>query len=186
MPPSCRARHPTCATTQSAPESEALGAHSFGLVVPKIGLNAARTHIKPPAGRLALISQSGALSRAVIDWATPNGVGFSHVIGLGGNNDIGFGITLDWLSSEGPAHMPAEDHAALTGLVVDSLPSTGYLIFSAAFSVAAFTFVACFLARSVSVCRPIEGFRIEPFRELAAKNQISLFASPTRPAALRR
>jgi len=78
----------------------ALGAHSFGLVVPKIGLNAARTHIKPPAGRLALISQSGALSRAVIDWATPNGVGFSHIIGLGGNNDIGFGITLDWLSRD--------------------------------------------------------------------------------------
>ncbi|MBS0643548.1 MAG: GNAT family N-acetyltransferase [Acetobacteraceae bacterium] len=78
----------------------ALGAHSFGLVVPKLGLNAARTHIQPPAGRLALISQSGALSRAVIDWAAPNGVGFSHVIGLGGNNDIGFGITLDWLSRD--------------------------------------------------------------------------------------
>ncbi|MFL5256403.1 MAG: GNAT family N-acetyltransferase [Rhodopila sp.] len=78
----------------------ALGGHSFGLVVPKLSLNAARTHIPPPAGRLALVSQSGATTRAVIDWAAPNGVGFSHIVGLGGNNDIGFGITLDWLSRD--------------------------------------------------------------------------------------
>ncbi|HVZ09141.1 GNAT family N-acetyltransferase [Rhodopila sp.] len=78
----------------------ALGAHSFGLVVPRHGLNAARTHVQPPSGRLGLISQSGALTRAVIDWAGPNGIGFSHIVGLGGNNDIGFGITLDWLSRD--------------------------------------------------------------------------------------
>ncbi len=78
----------------------ALGAHSFGLAVPRLGLNATRAHIAPPAGRLAMISQSAALSRAVIDWAEPNGVGFSHIVGLGGNADVGFGITLDWLSRD--------------------------------------------------------------------------------------
>ncbi len=78
----------------------ALGPHSFGLAVPRLGLNAARTHIPPPPGRLALISQSAALARAVIDWAEPNGLGFSHIVGLGGNADIGFGVTLDWLSRD--------------------------------------------------------------------------------------
>ena len=78
----------------------ALGAHSFGVAVPRLGLNATRAHIAPPAGRLALISQSAALSRAVIDWAEPNGVGFSHIVGLGGNADVGFGLTLDWLSRD--------------------------------------------------------------------------------------
>jgi len=78
----------------------ALGPYSFGLAIPRISLNASRAHIPPPSGRLALISQSAALSRAVIDWAEPNGVGFSHVVGLGGNADIGFAMVLDWLSRD--------------------------------------------------------------------------------------
>ncbi|HEY4174658.1 MAG TPA: acetate--CoA ligase family protein, partial [Rhodopila sp.] len=77
-----------------------LGPYSCGLAVPALHLNATRSHIPPPAGRLALICQSAALSRVVIDWAEPNGVGFSHIVGLGGNADIGFGITLDWLSRD--------------------------------------------------------------------------------------
>jgi len=77
-----------------------LGPHSFGLSVPKLGLNATRSHIAPPAGRLALVSQSSALSRTVIDWAEPNGVGFSHIVGVGGNQDIGYGMVLDWLSRD--------------------------------------------------------------------------------------
>lgn len=77
-----------------------LGPASFGLCVPHLRLNATRSHINPPAGRLALISQSASLTRAVIDWAEPNGVGFSHIVGLGGNADIGFGIALDWLSRD--------------------------------------------------------------------------------------
>jgi acetyltransferase len=77
-----------------------IGAHSFGLAVPRLHLNATRSHIEPPAGRLGLISQSSALCRTVIDWAGPNGVGFSHIVGLGANADVGFGMTLDWLSRD--------------------------------------------------------------------------------------
>ena len=77
-----------------------LGAHSFGLAVPRLKLNATLSHLLVPSGRLALISQSSALTRAVIDWAEPNGVGFSHIVGLGTNADIGFGMTLDWLSRD--------------------------------------------------------------------------------------
>jgi acetyltransferase len=77
-----------------------MGPHSFGLAVPRLNLNATRSHIQPPPGRLALISQSSALCRTVIDWAGPNGVGFSHIVGLGANADIGFGMTLDWLSRD--------------------------------------------------------------------------------------
>jgi acetyltransferase len=77
-----------------------LGPGSFGLVVPGIGLNASRAHLTPPSGRLALASQSAALCRAVLDWAGPNGVGFSHIIGIGGNADLGFGAALDWLARD--------------------------------------------------------------------------------------
>lgn len=77
-----------------------LGPHSFGISVPSIGLNASRSHLPPPPGRLALVSQSAALCRAVVDWAGPNGVGFSHIVGVGANADLGFGTALDWLSRD--------------------------------------------------------------------------------------
>lgn len=77
-----------------------LGPGSFGIAVPGIGLNASRAHLKPGSGHVALVSQSAALCRAVLDWAEPNGVGFSHIVGIGGNDDIGFGIVLDWLSRD--------------------------------------------------------------------------------------
>jgi acetyltransferase len=77
-----------------------VGPGSFGLAVPGIGLNASRAHLVPPAGRIGLVSQSAALCRAVLDWAQPNGVGFSHIVGIGGNADIGFGLVLDWLSRD--------------------------------------------------------------------------------------
>ncbi len=78
----------------------ALGPGSFGIAVPALGLNASRGHLRPRAGRLALVSQSAALCRAVVDWAEPNGVGFSHIVGIGGNDDIGFSTVVDWLSRE--------------------------------------------------------------------------------------
>ncbi len=77
-----------------------LGPSSFGIVVPALGLNASSAHLQPQPGRVALVSQSAALCRAVLDWAEPNGVGFSHVVGIGGSADIGFGLVLDWLSRD--------------------------------------------------------------------------------------
>lgn len=77
-----------------------LGPESFGIAVTRIGLNATRGHLPPKPGRVALVSQSGALCRAVLDWAEPNGVGFSHIVGIGRNTDLGFGVALDWLSRD--------------------------------------------------------------------------------------
>ena len=77
-----------------------IGPNAFGLAATAIGLNATSGHLPAPAGRLALVSQSAGLCRAVIDWAGPNGVGFSHVIGLGRAADLGFAAALDWLSRD--------------------------------------------------------------------------------------
>lgn len=78
----------------------ALGPGSFGIAVPSLGLNATRAHLPPRLGKIALVSQSAALCRAVLDWAEPNGVGFSHIVGLGGSGDLGFALVLDWLSRD--------------------------------------------------------------------------------------
>jgi acyl-CoA synthetase (NDP forming)/RimJ/RimL family protein N-acetyltransferase len=77
-----------------------LGGSSFGIAVPRLGLNASVSHIAVPPGRLALLTQSASMARAVLDWAGPNGVGFSHISGVGGNADLGFGVGLDWLSRD--------------------------------------------------------------------------------------
>jgi acetyltransferase len=77
-----------------------LGPESFGIAVPGVFLNASRAHLPIPSGRLGLVSQSASLCRTVLDWAQPNGVGFSHIVGIGQRADIGFGMVLDWLSRD--------------------------------------------------------------------------------------
>jgi len=72
-----------------------LGPHSFGLLVPSLGLNASTVANMPGKGRMALIGQSSSIARTVVDWAVPNAIGFSHLISIGGNTDIGFGLVLD-------------------------------------------------------------------------------------------
>lgn len=77
-----------------------LGPNSMGLLVPKIGLNASFTHVGASAGKIAFVSQSGALVSGVLDWAHAHGVGFSKFISLGGSADIDFGDLLDYLAGD--------------------------------------------------------------------------------------
>ena len=77
-----------------------LGPYSYGTMFTETGLNASRFGQVPPRGRIALVGQSASLARTVIDWAAANSVGFSHIIGIGGNADIGFGTVLDFLSRD--------------------------------------------------------------------------------------
>ena len=91
---------PDLAAQASAAGVRVLGPMSFGVGVPRLGLNATASHMRLPPGRVALLTQSASLARAVVDWAAPNGVGFSYIIGLGGNADLGFALGLDWLSRD--------------------------------------------------------------------------------------
>ena len=96
----CATPAPDLAEAARAANVQVLGPASFGVIVPALGLNASAAHLSPSAGRTALVSQSAALCRAVIDWAAPNGVGFSHVVGTGGNAHTGFSMVLDYLSRD--------------------------------------------------------------------------------------
>ncbi|MBF0354007.1 MAG: GNAT family N-acetyltransferase [Alphaproteobacteria bacterium] len=81
-------------------EMRILGPNCLGLLVPGIGLNASFAHKPALPGRIAFVSQSGALCTAVLDWARPKGIGFSHFISLGDCADIDFGDVLDYLGSD--------------------------------------------------------------------------------------
>jgi len=78
-----------------------LGPDGFGLMAPHHGVNASLGHVAPAAGDLAFVSQSGAVAAAVLDRATRRGIGFSHVVSLGGMADVDFGDMLDWLAADG-------------------------------------------------------------------------------------
>ncbi len=81
-----------------------LGPDSLGLLRPKSGLHLAYTHSTVFAGHIGLISQSGALCTAVLDWAQAHRVGFSSVISLGNTSDIDFGEALDYLANDPQTH----------------------------------------------------------------------------------
>lgn len=75
-----------------------LGPNCLGVIRPKINLNATFSNNTARHGNLALISQSGALCTAILDWAERRNIGFSSVISLGDAADIDFGSMLDYLA----------------------------------------------------------------------------------------
>jgi acetyltransferase len=75
-----------------------IGPNCLGIMRPDIGLNATFSHNQALPGNLALVSQSGALSTAILDWAEGRQIGFSSVVSLGDAADIDFGQILDFLA----------------------------------------------------------------------------------------
>ncbi|WP_301102543.1 bifunctional acetate--CoA ligase family protein/GNAT family N-acetyltransferase [Propionivibrio sp.] len=81
-----------------------LGPNCLGIIRPELGLNATFLRASANVGNLALVSQSGAICSAVLDWAKSNGVGFSSVISLGSTADVDFGEILDYLVYDNRTH----------------------------------------------------------------------------------
>ncbi|MDD3018604.1 MAG: bifunctional acetate--CoA ligase family protein/GNAT family N-acetyltransferase [Comamonas sp.] len=78
-----------------------LGPNSLGIQRPSLQLNAGLTGPLAKDGSLALVSQSGALTASILDWAAGNGVGFSSVISLGPHTSMGLPEALDFLANDG-------------------------------------------------------------------------------------
>lgn len=74
-----------------------IGPNCLGVMRPDIGLNATFSHAMGRPGKIALVSQSGAMCTAMLDWAAPRNVGFSCVISSGIAADVDFGEILDYL-----------------------------------------------------------------------------------------
>ena len=78
-----------------------VGPNGLGIIVPGSHVDASFSHIAPHPGDLAFVSQSGAMITAVLDWAAPRTIGFSHVVSLGDMADVDFGDMLDFLALDG-------------------------------------------------------------------------------------
>ncbi|SEJ75260.1 acetyltransferase [Variovorax sp. OK212] len=81
-----------------------LGPNSLGFQRPLLHLNASVAGPLAKAGPLALVSQSGALTASMLDWARQNGVGFSSVVSLGPHTSVDIPQVLDFLANDQATH----------------------------------------------------------------------------------
>jgi acetyltransferase len=75
-----------------------VGPNSVGLARPGAALQATFTNGAAAPGALGLVSQSGAICAAAIDWAAAHRIGFSAVVSLGDAVDVDFGEVLEFLA----------------------------------------------------------------------------------------
>ncbi|MCX6847300.1 MAG: acetate--CoA ligase family protein [Verrucomicrobia bacterium] len=68
-----------------------IGPNCLGLMNPHAGLNATFASSVAQPGRVAFLSQSGALCTAILDWSHDQHVGFSAFVSTGAMADVGWG-----------------------------------------------------------------------------------------------
>lgn len=75
-----------------------IGPNCLGVMRPSIHLNASFDNSAVLPGKIALVSQSGAIAAAILDWAATRKIGFSSIVSLGNAADLDFGEILDFLA----------------------------------------------------------------------------------------
>jgi acetyl coenzyme A synthetase (ADP forming)-like protein len=85
-----------------------VGPNCLGVIFPHLGINTTFDPIAPLPGSIGFIAQSGAVITTFVDWATAEGIGFSSVISVGNQIDLGF---VDYLA-------PVADNPATRALIL--------------------------------------------------------------------
>ncbi|HSX11136.1 MAG TPA: bifunctional acetate--CoA ligase family protein/GNAT family N-acetyltransferase [Chlamydiales bacterium] len=77
-----------------------IGPNCLGVMNPNTGLNATFAAGIAHAGKIAFISQSGALCTAVLDWSLREKVGFSAFVSIGSMVDVNWGDLINYFGSD--------------------------------------------------------------------------------------
>jgi acetyltransferase len=77
-----------------------IGPNCLGIIRPSINLNATFAAKTPKPGKIAFISQSGALGTATLDWAIHENIGFSCFVSIGSMIDVDFGNLIDYFGTD--------------------------------------------------------------------------------------
>jgi acetyltransferase len=77
-----------------------IGPNCLGVISTSAKLNASFANGMPSNGRVAFVSQSGALCTAVLDWARQERIGFSHFVSVGNMLDVSFGDLIDYFEQD--------------------------------------------------------------------------------------
>lgn len=77
-----------------------LGPNCLGLINTNAKLNASFAQVMPKEGNISLISQSGAMITALIDWSCTASVGFNKIFSMGNKADIREESVLEYLYND--------------------------------------------------------------------------------------
>ena len=77
-----------------------IGPNCIGIIRPRINLNATFVDKVPKPGKIAFLSQSGALGSAILDWAIHENIGFSNFVSVGSMIDVDFGDLIDYFGTD--------------------------------------------------------------------------------------
>ncbi len=77
-----------------------VGPNCLGVIHPPSNLNASFAAAMAPPGRVALLSQSGAICTSILDWALERHIGFSSFVSVGGMLDVDFADLLDYFGDD--------------------------------------------------------------------------------------
>jgi len=77
-----------------------IGPNCLGIINPKDKLNASFANKMALPGKIAFVSQSGALCATILDWSITHNVGFSHFVSIGSMADVAFHDLIDYFGSD--------------------------------------------------------------------------------------
>jgi acetyltransferase len=77
-----------------------IGPNCVGVMSGRSKLNASFSNQMPLSGKMAFISQSGAICAAILDLSIKENIGFSYFVSLGDMLDVDFGDMIDYLGGE--------------------------------------------------------------------------------------
>ena len=77
-----------------------IGPNCIGIICPGQHVNTTFAAHMPRPGKLAFISQSGAICASMLDLSLKKEVGFSHFVSIGSMLDVDFGDLIDYLGNE--------------------------------------------------------------------------------------
>ncbi|MBW2620740.1 MAG: CoA-binding protein, partial [Deltaproteobacteria bacterium] len=77
-----------------------IGPNCLGIVCSQAKLNASFASHMPLPGKMAFVSQSGAICTSVLDLSIKEKIGFSYFVSLGSMLDVDFGDVIDYLGGD--------------------------------------------------------------------------------------
>jgi acetyltransferase len=77
-----------------------VGPNCLGIIHPPSGLNASFASAMAKPGRVALLSQSGAICTSILDWARERNIGFSTFVSVGTMLDVDFADLIDYFGDD--------------------------------------------------------------------------------------
>ncbi|MDB5390397.1 MAG: CoA-binding domain protein, partial [Planctomycetaceae bacterium] len=105
------------------PRLRMIGPNCLGVLAPHSRLNASFSGTMPRPGKLAVISQSGALCTAILDSARDCELGVSACVSVGNMLDIGMGDLIDYFA--------ADEHTSAIMLYIEALTDPRHFIAAA-------------------------------------------------------